>query len=50
MATVTHILKDGTRLDDIRGHVVKREDAEALYRLIHSINQGAARPQGAAKA
>lgn len=36
---VIHILKDGTRLDDITGHVVRMEDAEELYRLIDSINQ-----------
>lgn len=36
---VIHILKDGTRLDDISGHVVRMEDAEELYRLIGSINQ-----------
>lgn len=36
---VIHILKDGTRLDDITGHVVRMEDAEELYRLIDNINQ-----------
>lgn len=36
---VIHILKDGTRLDDISGHVVRMEDAEELYRLIDSISQ-----------
>lgn len=37
--TVIHILKDGSRIDDIRGHVVKLEDASTLYQLIHKINQ-----------
>ena len=37
--SVYHILKDGSRVDDITGHVVKMEDAELLYRFIHSINQ-----------
>lgn len=39
---VIHILKDGTQVDSIRGHVVKMEDAEPLYRMIHSINNGTA--------
>lgn len=37
---VYHVLKDGSRLEDISGHVVKVTDADPLYRLIHSINQG----------
>lgn len=36
---VIHILKDGTILDDITGHVIKMEDAEPLYQLIHSLNR-----------
>ena len=40
---VIHILKDGTQVDSIRGHVVKFADAEPLYYLIHSINTGATR-------
>lgn len=40
---VIHILKDGTRVDSIRGHVVKVADAEPLYRMIHSINNGTER-------
>lgn len=39
---VFHILKDGTQVDSIRGHVVKVADAEPLYRMIHSINNGTA--------
>lgn len=34
---IYHILKDGTRVDDITGHVVKMSDAEALYTLIDTI-------------
>lgn len=37
---VYHVLKDGSRPSDIRGHVVKQADADPLYRFIHSINQG----------
>lgn len=40
---VFHILKDGTQVDSIRGHVVKVADAEPLYQMIHSINNGTAR-------
>lgn len=33
---VFHILKDGSRVDDITGRVVRPEDAEPLYRFLHS--------------
>ena len=36
---VIHILKDGSIVEDITGHVVKMEDAESLYQLIDSINR-----------
>ena len=35
---VTHILKDGTVLKDITGHVVKREDVPTVYSLIERMN------------
>lgn len=34
---VYHILKNGNRPKDITGHIVKIEDAESLYKLIHKI-------------
>lgn len=37
---VIHIMKDGSRREDITGLVVPLEDAGPLYRYIHSINQG----------
>lgn len=37
--SVIHILRDGSRPRDLKGHVIKMEDAELLYRFIHSINQ-----------
>lgn len=37
--SVIHILKDGSRPKDLKGHIIKMEDAELLYRFIHSINQ-----------
>ena len=36
---IHHILKDGTRTDDISGHVVKMQDAESVYNLIGKMNQ-----------
>ena len=37
--SVFHILKDGSRPTDITGHIVKLEDANPLYQLLHSINR-----------
>lgn len=36
---VKHVLKDGTTVNDITGHIVKMKDAKAVYNLIESINQ-----------
>lgn len=38
---VINILKDGTRLDDLTGHVVKIQDAEVVYNLMSEINRRA---------
>ena len=38
---IYHILKDGTVLEDITGHVVQVEDAEPVYRLMRAINERA---------
>lgn len=46
---IIHILKDGTRVDDIRGHVVKMADAAPLYELIHSMNKEARPSSGKRK-
>lgn len=35
---VRNILKDGTEISDLTGHVVKQEDAENLYILLDAIN------------
>lgn len=34
---VIHILKDGSRVKDITGHIVKMSDAPTLYGLIEKI-------------
>lgn len=36
---VIHILKDGSEIEDITGHVVRVEDAGALYKMIRDINR-----------
>lgn len=43
---VIHILKDGTVVNDITGHIVRVEDAGPLYDLIDSINRTAASGKG----
>ena len=37
--TIRHILKDGTVLDDISGHVVKMEDAPVAYELMDRVKE-----------
>lgn len=37
---VKHILKDGTVLKDITGHIVKKEDVPAAYTLIEQLRKG----------
>jgi hypothetical protein len=36
---VIHILRDGTRLDDISGHIVKGQEAEAVYNLMNKFSE-----------
>lgn len=36
---VYHILRDGSRPTDITGRVVRLENDEPLYRLLHSIGR-----------
>ena len=36
---VRHILKDGTEVKDITGHVVKMDDARAVYVLLDHIKE-----------
>lgn len=36
--SVIHILRDGTRVNDITGRVVRVEDAEPLYRLVYDMS------------
>ena len=36
---VIHILRDGSVVNDINGHVVRRKDVRTLYDLIDTINR-----------
>lgn len=36
---ITHILRDGTRLKDISGHIIRQDQADAVYRLINQLNK-----------
>lgn len=38
MIRIHHVLKDGTQVDDISGHVIKAEQFEVLYHVIDQIN------------
>ena len=39
MIRICHVLKDGTRLEDVAGHLIKAEDHETLYQLINEIQK-----------
>ena len=36
---IHHILKDGTEVTDIAGHVIKADQFEVLYQIMDSINE-----------
>lgn len=38
---IIHILSDGTEAETITGHLVKREEAETVYRVIEKMRSGA---------
>ena len=37
MIRVHHILKDGTKVDDVAGHVIKAKEHTVLYEVINRI-------------
>ena len=37
---VKHILRNGTVLNDITGHIVKKEEVPAAYALIEQLRKG----------
>jgi hypothetical protein len=38
---VFHILKNGTQVDDIAGHVVRHDDVASIYELLKAITKEA---------
>ena len=36
---IKHILKDGTVLQDITGHIIKQEDAPMVYQIIEQMER-----------
>lgn len=36
---ITHVLKDGTVLEDITGHVIKQDDAPMVYQIIEQMER-----------
>lgn len=39
MVKIHHILKDGTKVDSIEGHMIKAEEFKVLYEVINKINE-----------
>lgn len=39
MPVIHHLLKDGTEVSDITGHMIKADDFEALYQVVNRINE-----------
>lgn len=40
MITIHHVLKDGTKVDSIEGHVIKADEFQVLYEVINRIQKG----------
>lgn len=36
---IAHVLKDGTVLEDITGHVIKQDDAPMVYQIIEQMER-----------
>ncbi len=39
MVTINHILKDGTQVDSIEGHLIKADEFKVLYEVINRISK-----------
>ena len=39
MITVKHVLKDGTTITDLTGHIVRKSDAAGVYKIADKINE-----------
>lgn len=36
---ITHVLKDGTVIADLTGHVVRKAEAEDLYKILYRVKK-----------
>ena len=36
---IRHILRDGTQLNDVEGHIIKQTEIKTIYQLIEAINE-----------
>lgn len=36
---IKHVLKDGTKIDDVTGYVIRMDEFKSLYKLIDSISR-----------
>lgn len=36
---IKHVLKDGSKVDDVTGYVIRIDEFQSLYKLIDSINE-----------
>lgn len=41
MPKITNVLKDGTKIADLTGHIVRKNDAAGVYAVADRINAGA---------
>lgn len=39
MAVLHHVLKDGTEVPDVTGHVIKATEFKTLYQVVNRINE-----------
>lgn len=39
MITIHHVLKDGKKIDDVAGHVIKAKEHSVLYEVINRIQK-----------
>ena len=46
MVKIHHILKDGTKVDSIEGHMIKAEEFKVLYEVINKMNEKEQKHEG----
>lgn len=45
---VYHVMKDGSRKKDLKGHVVKKDDCQSLYIMLEEISKRQNKKEGRA--